>query len=85
VQVDPIKPRLKAPGTKGLKLKYDEMPLNIAFEFNLRRYNLVNMIGVICFMLNLSAPLTLVTLASLPPTIIVSKAGAYTHPLFDSS
>ena len=33
-----MKPTLKAPGTKLLKLKYDE-PLSIfAFKFNLRRY-----------------------------------------------
>jgi len=38
VQVDPIKPTLKAPGTKHLILKYDEPPSNFAFKFNLRRY-----------------------------------------------
>jgi len=38
VQVDPIKPTLKAPGTERLKLKYDEPPSNFAFKFNLRRY-----------------------------------------------
>ena len=36
-QVDPIKPTLKAPGTQGLKLKYDEVVSNLAFKFNLRR------------------------------------------------
>jgi len=41
VQVDPIKPMLKPPGTKRLKLKYDESPSNFAFKFNLRRYNQV--------------------------------------------
>jgi hypothetical protein len=40
VQVDPIKPALKAPGTKRLKLQYDEPPLNFAFKFNLHRYSL---------------------------------------------
>ena len=39
VQVDPIRPTLKAPGTKRLKLKYDEPVSNFAFKFNLRRYN----------------------------------------------
>ena len=38
MQVDPIKPRLKAPGTKGLKLNYDALLSNVAFKFNLRRY-----------------------------------------------
>ena len=39
MQVDPIKPMLKAPGTKRLKLKYDEPLLRCAFKYNLRRYN----------------------------------------------
>ena len=38
VQVDPIKPMLKAPGTETLKLKYGELPSKFAFDFNLRRY-----------------------------------------------
>ena len=38
VQVDPVKPTLKAPGTKRLKLKYDELLSNFAFPSNLRRY-----------------------------------------------
>jgi len=40
VQVDPIKSKLKAPGIKRLKLKYDELLSNFAFKFNLRRYTL---------------------------------------------
>jgi len=38
VQVDPIKPMLKSPGIKRLKLKYDELLSSFAFKFNLRRY-----------------------------------------------
>ena len=45
MQVDPIKPTLKAPGTKRLKLKYVKLLsillkfcLNFASNFNLRRY-----------------------------------------------
>jgi len=30
---------LKAPGTKRLKLKYDELLSSFAFNFNSRRYN----------------------------------------------
>jgi hypothetical protein len=41
VQVDPIKPSLKAPGIKRLKLKYDKPLSNFAFKFNLRRYTMV--------------------------------------------
>ena len=41
MQVDPINPMLKAPGTHLLTLKYDEMLSSFAFKFNLRRYNQV--------------------------------------------
>jgi len=39
VQVGPIKSKLKPPGTKRLKVKYEELLLNVGFKFNLRRYN----------------------------------------------
>jgi len=35
----PIEPTFKAPGTKGLKLKHDELLLSFAFNFNLGRYD----------------------------------------------
>ena len=38
MQVDPNKPKLKAPGTKRLKLRCDGPLSNVAFNFNLRRY-----------------------------------------------
>jgi hypothetical protein len=41
VQVDPVKPTLKAPGTKRLKLCYATLLSSFAFNFDLRRYNLV--------------------------------------------
>ena len=37
MQVDPIKPTSKPPGTKSLKVKYDKLLSNFAFNFNLRR------------------------------------------------
>ena len=40
VQVDPIKPTLKALGTHLLTLKCDEALSTFAFNFNLRRYSL---------------------------------------------
>jgi hypothetical protein len=40
VQVDPIKPTLKAPGTKRLKLEYGELVSSFAFSFKLRRYTM---------------------------------------------
>ena len=42
MQVDPIKPTLKAPGIHRLKLNYVKLLSNFAFKFNLRRYNLVS-------------------------------------------
>ena len=38
VQVDPIKPMLKPPGTKHLRLKCDKLLSSFAFKFYLRRY-----------------------------------------------
>jgi len=38
VQVDPIKPTLKAPGSKRLKIKRDKLVSRFAFNFNMRRY-----------------------------------------------
>jgi hypothetical protein len=54
-QVDPIKPTLKAPVSKSLKLKHDELLSNFAFKFNLRRYTpvfvmLFVMVGVAAYL-----------------------------------
>ena len=38
-----MKPELKPPGTKRLKLFCDDPLSTFAFEYNLRRYNLVTM------------------------------------------
>ena len=38
MQLDPIKPTLKAPGSKRLKLHYDASLSTFAFRFNLRRH-----------------------------------------------
>ena len=40
MQVDPIKPMVKAPGSNLLTLKHDELPSSFAFKFNLRRYEM---------------------------------------------
>ena len=37
MQVDPIKPTLKAPGNKRLKLQHDRLLSSFAFNFNSRR------------------------------------------------
>jgi len=39
VQVVTIKPTLKPPVSKSLKLKSDALLSNVAFNFNLRRYS----------------------------------------------
>ena len=39
MQVERIKPRLKAPGTERLKVNHDEPPSNDGFKFSLRRYD----------------------------------------------
>jgi hypothetical protein len=38
VQIDPMKPMLKPPRTKRLKLKCDILLSSYSFKFNLRRY-----------------------------------------------
>jgi hypothetical protein len=38
VQIDPMKLKLKLPGTRRLKLKCDILLSTSAFKFNLRRY-----------------------------------------------
>ena len=39
MQVDPMKPKLKPPGTKRLKLKCAMLLSTSAFRFNLRHYS----------------------------------------------
>jgi len=51
VQVDPIKPTWKAPGSKRLELQYGEQLSNFAFKFNLRRYNGADAVALIALML----------------------------------
>jgi hypothetical protein len=38
LQVDPVKPTLKAPGSERLKVKSDVLLSNVAFNFNSHRY-----------------------------------------------
>jgi len=46
-QVDPIKPKLKPPGTKRLKLDCDVRLSTSAFKFILRRYIMAVKVGVV--------------------------------------
>ena len=49
MQIDPIKPTLKAPGVKRLMLKYDAPLSTFALKLNLRRYIKVNQSTVVSF------------------------------------
>ena len=74
MQVDPIKPTLKPPGTKRLQLQYHDPPSNSAFKFSLRRYSLVA---------RKKAALRKVNRMELFSE--AARAGAYTRPHFSSS
>ena len=97
MQVDPIKPTLKAPGSERLKLKYDEPLSNFAFNIYLRRYTEVqieesidadyeNIVAgdntVKEYLRQGSEQRKALGLEDLGN---VSKAGAYTRPLFSST
>ena len=43
MQVDPIKPKLKAPKSRRLKLEHKKVLSNCAFNFNLHRYAAVRL------------------------------------------
>ena len=69
VQVDPIKPTLKAPGPQPLKLKRDALLSSLAFEFNLRRSTEASTKRAVWWGVSGDASLT----------------GAYTRPLLSST
>jgi hypothetical protein len=73
VEVDPIRPTLKAPGTKRLKQKNDGLLSSFAFKFNLRRYSW-GFRRRTC-----SSP------SSSSCSCASSSAGAYTRPPFSST
>ena len=77
MQVDPIKPTLKAPGTKRLKLHYAKPLSNFAFKFNLRRYTVVA--ADYAFVIHTTNP------SSGDQGELYAEAGAYTRPLFGST
>jgi len=73
VQVEPIKPTLKAPGIKRFKLKYDGLLSIFAFNFNLRRYNKAEF-----------APESIGKVSGAARGLC-QWAGAYTRPLLSST
>jgi len=98
VQVDPIKPPLKAPGAKALKLKYDKLRSNFALNFNLRPYTKAGNVDGIACLVELGAhadyespshktALVAAVLAGTIPSIaaLCAVAGAYNRPLLSST
>jgi hypothetical protein len=64
-----MKPKLKPPGTKRLKLNRDTLLSTSAFKFNLRRYSLA--VAGACALQDFGEA--------------AAVAGAYTRPLFSST
>ena len=72
MQVDPIKPMLRSPGTQRLKLTFENLLLSFAFKFKLRRY--ITVFGHAVFLNAVAMQL-----------VTACEAGAYTRPLFSST
>jgi hypothetical protein len=81
VQVDCIRLTLKPPGTKRLKLRYDEAPSIFAFKFNLRRYTS----GAVGVAVTLPAAASAGAVAASLSLAWRLEAGAYTRPLLGST
>jgi hypothetical protein len=81
VQVEPIKPVLKAPGTKRSKLKYDEQLSTPAFKYNLHRYKQCVFVRSAARRAALPAEFT----DGLCFTVEQGKAGAHSRSLFSST
>ena len=75
MQVDPIKPALKAPRTQHLKPIYNEPLSNFAFKFILRRYTKPV----------LRRHLLEQNILESSGTGAVAEAGAFIRPLFSST
>jgi len=91
VQLDPVKPNLKPPGTKRLKLEYDGLLSSSAFKSNLRRYNEEAMLAVGALAYATGEGFEKYAQALYPFIELGLKnheeyeAGAYTRPLFGST
>ena len=88
VQVDPIKPKVKAPGTKRLTLKCDEPLSSFDFKFNLRRYTKLRAVAVTGRALGAAIGFIGVGGGSVGGTaapLLPKEAGSFTTSLFSST
>ena len=90
MQVDPIKPTLKSPGTMCLKLKHGKLLSSFAFNVNLRRYNAGYHTARYMFPVGYRAVRRVAggmpALAeALADAALEAPAGAYTRPLLSST
>jgi len=84
VQIDPIKPKLKPPGIKRLKLNCDMLLSTSAFRINLRRYSAVVRVGRDMNTQDVSNTVHAHATLGLKPGAgaRAALAGAYTRPHF---
>ena len=90
MQVEPIKPTLKAPGIKLLKLKCDRPLSKFALKFNLRCYSTAsNAAHLLLELLGQHPAMRRVVAREVESFCfrrgVGLKAGAYTRPLFSST
>ena len=90
--VHAMKPTLKAPGIKLLRLKNDDVLTFFAFKSNLRRYKevlksapSVLVVGGGTVGVELAAEIAGLWGRAKAVTLVASQAGAYTRPLFSST
>ena len=72
MQVDPVKPTLKAPEFERLKPQYHEAPSNFAFNFNLRRFSWGIATGIIFMWGPVKFTTQIVTFVSFVVLILIS-------------
>jgi len=86
VQVDPVKPKLKAPGTKRLKLESDGLLSNFSLTFNLHCYiKGAALMAQAHFRRSSAGAAARGELKALRSAAVVLQAEAYTRPLLSST